>query len=705
MIAMQMAMLGAFGLDYLGLEIPILRQVVGFIYLTFLPGFILLRLLRVHRLGVAVTVLLSAGLSISFLMFSGFFINLILPLLNIGSPLSSLHVIISITILLNVLLIISYKTDKFYQYELPPLGISASSVYLMLLPVLSILGTYLVNFHNNNIVLLILIALIALIPVLVAFNKIAPELYPLALIVVALSLLFHRSLISMYLTGSDIHIEYYFHRLVVDNAYWNLDIPNNVNAMLSIVILPAVYSYFLNLDGAWIFKIVYSIIFSLVPLGLFCVYQHQIKSDKIAFFSVFFFMSFRTFFAEMFSLSRQEIAEFFLVLILFLMVQETINKNIRNTLLLIFGASLITSHYGLSYIYVILLIITFLFSLDIIRTSRIKLLNLSQFSLKKSTLNYFLAFYIIFILLWYINVSGSSAFNAIVGIGDHIYGNLFNEYFTPKNTDRNVLMAVGIVDPVISSAGREVFRVLQFISQFFIIIGFFKIIIYRENSRLKAEYFYLIVASFAILLLSLLPYTASTLNMTRIYHIALLAISPLFIVGGIFVIENLLKTIDFKNRLKQDHFILILVLGVLIPYYMFNTGFVFEMTKDSPTSMPLGMERMKNDNKTKSDFYADFIPEYDIYSARWYHENSNGKVYGDRDSARVLRSYGMTAQRIENPFRRVKPIEYNVYFRKLNICDNIVLYNKQKLNLSQVSPLTNRLSKVYSNDCGEIYKQ
>jgi len=128
MIAIQMAMFGAFGLEYMGLDIPIFRQVVGFIYLTFLPGIILLRLLRLHRLGVAVTVLLSVGMSISFIMFSGFFINLILPLLNIDSPLSSLHVIISITILLNVLFILSCKTDKFDQYELPPWRISASSV-------------------------------------------------------------------------------------------------------------------------------------------------------------------------------------------------------------------------------------------------------------------------------------------------------------------------------------------------------------------------------------------------------------------------------------------------------------------------------------------------------------------------------------------------------------------------------------------------
>lgn len=240
-VAINLAMLGSIGLDFIGLEIPILRQVVGFVYLTFVPGIIILRFLKLHRLSATETVLLSAGLSISFLMFSGFFLNTILSLLNIDSPLSLWNVVIFITSLLVVLGILSCKMDSFSQYEMPPLEIPRSAFYLMLLPILSIIGTYFVNFHNNNILLLILIVLIVFIPVLIAFNRITPELYPLAVFTIAISLLFHKSLISLYLTGSDINTEYYFYKLVVNNAYWDLNIYQNVNAMLSIVILPSVY--------------------------------------------------------------------------------------------------------------------------------------------------------------------------------------------------------------------------------------------------------------------------------------------------------------------------------------------------------------------------------------------------------------------------------------------------------------------------------
>ncbi len=705
--AIQLAMLGIIGMDFLGLEIPILRQVAGFVYLTFIPGVIILRLLKIHGLGGAETVLLSTGLSISFMMFGGFFLNTILSFLNIDSPLSFWNVVISMTVLVTILAILSCKIDGFKRDKLPPLKISRSALYLILLPVLSIVGTYFVNFQKNNILLLIMIVLLALIPVLVALKKIPSELYPLTIVVIAISLLFQRSLISIYLTGFDIHQEYYYHKLVVDNAYWNSKIPNNVNAMLSIVILPAVYSYFLKMDGAWVLKIVYPVIFSLVPLGLYCVYQRGIKSDKIAFYSVFFFMSFITFFSEMLSLARQEIAELFFVLVIFLMVQDTISKNIRNLLMLIFGVSLVTSHYGLSYIFFILIIIIYLFSTDLIKTLLTRWLILPEFFLKKKTLNFFMIFYIIFLILWYINVSESSAFNSIVKIGDHVISSIFTELLNTENRDINVLMAIGAADPIVHSFGREIHRALQFITQFFIIIGFFRIITQMKYFKLKAEYFYLIVASMGILVLSLLPFTAKTLNMSRIYHIVLLIISPLLIIGGIFVIE---KTINFKHKLKQDQVILILVVGLLIPYFLFMTGFVYEITNDSPTSMSLGMERMKNYNITKISFYNTYTPEQDVYSARWFSRRNNADkiIYADGNSElHVLYSYGMIhsdrVQGIGDPgnlnIDKIYP-SYYLYMDKFNVCDDHPF-----LNESIISPSFNSSSRIYSNGCGEIYEK
>jgi uncharacterized membrane protein len=710
MVAIQLMMVGSIGLDLMGMDIPILRQVVGFVYLTFVPGIILLRLLKIHRLGSVETVLLSTGLSISFLMFTGFFLNTILSFLRISSPLSFWHVLIFITGLVTLLSILSYKTDKFYLDESSPFKISRSALYLILLPTLSILGTYFINFQNNNIVLMILVILVALIPLLVVLNKIPSELYPLALFVISLSLLFGYSLISMYLTGWDIQQEYYYHKMVVNSGFWNPEIWSNLNAMLSIVILPALYSYFLKMDGAWVFKIVYPIIFSMIPVGLYRIYHRQINSDKTAFLSVFFFMSFETFFTEMLSLARQQIAELFFVLIFFLTVNNTLNKNTRNLLLIIFSASLVTSHYGLSYIYMIFIIFIYLFSIDLVKSSKIQRLKLPEFNLNKSTLYYFVGFYIIFTLLWYMNVSSSSNFNNIVNIGGHISNTIITDFFNPDTRNTDTLMAIGLKDPKFVSLGREVHIALQFITQFFIILGVLKIIIDREFLKIKAEYFYLCIASFGILLLSIiLPNFAASLNISRLYHITLFALSPLFVIGGLFVMQKSIKFFKIKNGIEISY--MILILGVMIPYFLFNSGIVYEITKDVPNSMFLGMERMRSDNKTKVDFYSMYIPEQDVFSARWYYENKNAdeRIYADYDSLHyVLVSYGMvlpsTGVQILRNIPRIIPLKYYLYLRKLNVCDDTILVGyRLRVNTSVISPLISNSMKVYSNGCGEIY--
>jgi uncharacterized membrane protein len=57
----QLVMLGLVGLSALGFGIPVLTQIVGFIYLTFIPGIIILRILRLHELGSVRTLLYSVG--------------------------------------------------------------------------------------------------------------------------------------------------------------------------------------------------------------------------------------------------------------------------------------------------------------------------------------------------------------------------------------------------------------------------------------------------------------------------------------------------------------------------------------------------------------------------------------------------------------------------------------------------------------------
>ena len=57
------------------LDVPVARQIIGFLYLTFIPGIIIIKLLKIDELDRLEMVLFSIGLSVAFLMLAGLSIN------------------------------------------------------------------------------------------------------------------------------------------------------------------------------------------------------------------------------------------------------------------------------------------------------------------------------------------------------------------------------------------------------------------------------------------------------------------------------------------------------------------------------------------------------------------------------------------------------------------------------------------------------
>jgi uncharacterized membrane protein len=340
-------------------NIPALRQILALAFLTIVPGLLILHILKLKKLRPIERIIFSVGLSIAFLMFIGLLSNALLPLIGISKPLSLLPLVITINISLLVLCALGYKINKDFTNPISlNLGdlLSPPALFLCLIPFLAIFATYLVNFYHTNILIMVLIVVIALVGLLIGFDRfIHKEFYPLAIFVIALSLLFHRSLLSMYVGGWDIQYEYHLCNAVEMNSIWDPATPGTLNSMLSLVILAPIYSITSNIDLTWVFKIVYPLLFSLVPLVLYYVFQKQ-TSAKIAFLASFFFISFLTSFAEMPTLARQEIAELFLVLMLLLMLDKDMDRMKRAFLFIIFSASLTVSHYGLTYIYMLCLI-------------------------------------------------------------------------------------------------------------------------------------------------------------------------------------------------------------------------------------------------------------------------------------------------------------------------------------------------------------
>lgn len=712
-LSIQLAMLGSIGIENIGLHIPFLRQFIGFIYLTFIPGFIILRILKLHELDSLETLLYAVGLSLASLMFSGLLLNTLYPLFGLSKPISLIQLLITISGVVILLCVICYKRDSdFFAESYINLKdiLSLPALFLYLLPFFTILGTYSVNYRNSNFLLMFMVVLIALIVFFIGFDIFIPKkFYSLAVFLISFSLLFHNALISNYIWGWDIHFEYYYSNLVLKNLIWNSAIYGNVNAMLSIVMLAPIYSIVTGLNLTWVLKIIYPLIFSLVPLGIYRIFQKQI-GDKIGFLSVFFCVSFFTFYTEMLALARQQIAELFLILIILLIIDKNMIKMKRSMLYIIFSFSIIVSHYGISYIFMVLLI--FVWSLFYLFT------KYKSNAIKGDINSKFVLLYVILTLAWYMYISNSSALSTIVHIGSQISDSVYNDFLNPVNVEsanqKERIEGAYIIMSQSISPLHEMGKYIHLISQFFMVVGITTVLLKHSRIKFENEYIAFSFGNFLILLASLsIPYFASSLNTTRLYQITLIFLAPFAVIGGITVF-NLISKIVLRSWNKHpDRSSLKIMFMFFILYFLFNSGFVYEITKDNPESISLSQETIKNyaNVEIKANFYTSFIPEQDYFSAMWLSRTRNYKMNLNIDLSRknnLFVSYGdqglySILTRSPNKIFRGSYI----YTGYLNNVDKIMVGPKYKRYwyISEISPFLEKSNKIYTNNASVIYKK
>lgn len=721
------------------LDIPFLRQTIGFLFLTLLPGLLILQNLKLDKLNTIETILYSVGLSVAFLMFTGFFMNTLYPPLGFSKPISTLPLMITVSIILLILFVINYLKNKDFSISIPVSEgelFSPPVLFLVLLPILAILGALLVTFYGTNAILLLLIILISLSVILATFDIIPTKLFPLTIFMIALALLLHRALVPFYLPNGDIHLEYYYYKLVETNSYWNQTISHVLNAMLSVVMLPTIYSKLLNIDGMWIFKIIYSLIFSLVPLALYQIYREQ-TTEKAAFLSTFFFMSMYGFFYRLPTICRQEIAELFYVLVIMLLLSKEMNRLKRSILFIIFGGSLAVSHYGLSYIFMLQIVIAMLLLYGM---ENVTIINLKenlynkfkkfrstnpivkelQTNPKNATLKNgitlsmtFVLLYFVFTLAWYMHISSSSTFNTIVNIGEHLCNSILSEFFNPTTREPEVLTALGIGAPI-KHYLSYINRPIHYATQFFIIVGLIRLITKYKEMKFEREYIAMLLVSSALIFACIIiPTFSQRLNTERTYHIALILVAPLCVLGGETVFRHIFK--PFKSiSLRRSTYAKILLI-ILVPYFLFNIGFVWDLAGEK-TTMPVGLERYKTgDDHDKAIFYISVIQKEDIFGAKWLGKNmiDDPIVYtGWSSKWYLLTPYAMIRRGGDMKYLGgQKDLKKNsfVFLRYFNVKENLILidYTAEGMVINKTTEISHQFfekNKIYSNGGSEIYR-
>jgi uncharacterized membrane protein len=347
------------------LNISFFRQILGLVFLSFVPGVLILCILKPDKLGLTEMFVLSMGLSISFVMFSGILINTIYPIFDYETPLSITSLVISLTMALLILAIFADLRGGFsflVNRDYPKLDIKDKTLFLILpiFPILSVLGMHLMNTTDNNTMLMALLFLIPgyVIFIAISHNQIPEKVYPPIIFLISISLVLLMGMRSSHIIGADVHNEYYIFLQTLSNERWIVLSHNILDSCLCISVLPTIYQSFLNINPEYLFKILYPFLFSIGPLVVYIISKKYIDSSY-AFLASVFFMSQLTFLGTAMS-PRTTVGILFFALSVMVLFHNGLDKVIKRLFFMIFALSCIFSHYSTTYIFFIVLFITFI---------------------------------------------------------------------------------------------------------------------------------------------------------------------------------------------------------------------------------------------------------------------------------------------------------------------------------------------------------
>jgi len=656
-------------LEQTGFHIPVIQVVNGFVLLTLIPGILLMRILRIHNINIIESMAYSVGLSLGIIMFSGAAINFVLPLIRIDQPLSLYPMLTTLVVEIASLAVFAWFRDRNYvnnivvRYNILP---SLNSVlFLLLLLVLVILGVKVSDLTGSNIILIICLLAIASIIVYAAFNStIQPGLFPIAIFIISLCLLYQTTLMSPYLVGTDIYVEYGYYLAVVKNGLWNYAVANPVNSCLSITVLAPYYSSLLGISGIWVFKAIYPLLFSLVPLMVYRFFRLQTGANR-AFFATIFLMIVPTFSLEMISLCRQQVAEIFFAASILLLVENRLNRIQKVTLLAVFLPCLAASHYTLGTIAVIYFIL--LLPTVFIMRSRL-FINIWEWittrtgeglphylrqprtgSLPMKLLLAVFAVFFIFTLIWYSVIASGVNLSTIIAVGHYQVISATQEFNSSVTQllsgspavqlgDREMLIrtALGLDFMDVSWQGR-LFRVFQYLSQLLLILGCLRLLLRPKGLKFVIEFVALSLIGSSILAACIfVPALAGFINTSRWYHINLIILAIYCILGAEFTWYYIQcarqKLIIRTDRTKLEDSLgsrKFVVLVLLVPYFLFTSGLIYEITgqrvtnvADTPYSIALSSYRLD---------LAGIMNEQDDAAARWLSERSSPQSQSSAD--------------------------------------------------------------------------
>lgn len=730
-------------------------NILSLISLLIIPGILSFLILKLIFKTFWETLVIIVGLSLSFLMFGGLFINQILPIFGIHDPLALMPTLISFDILFILFFILAFIRNRDLTLTMPKFNINKYtlmlSIPLLLFPVLATMGAISLNNGGSNIFTMIMLGGIGLyILVLTIFrDKVSQSLFPTSLYFIGLALLLMTSLRSWYITGHDIQTEYYVFQLTKTHNFWSVNLYRDAyNACLSITILPTILYNFLHFNDVYIYKFIFQLLFATCPVIVY-LFLKKYTSSLLAFISTIYFISFPTFYNDMPMLNRQEIGFIFFALMLLVLFHDSYSKKFKNILLIIFGFSIVVSHYSTNYVLLILLLFSYLiakFSNFALVKRYIGILKkrmtiLSKIKIgEKTYINIFvLVALLTFTFFWnnQFTKTGNNLGDTIdrithsfllksdndksVDISYSIFSfkkistrQLLDNYILQTINEAKVIKEGSFYDKNISKNYKTIplsqeiqpltsnylvsFRYLIFLinsltrqtsalfMQISVVLGIICIFLYRFSKKIDKEYLLLCISGFFLLIIFLsLPSISVEYGLLRLFQQLLM----------LFSLSIVIFTLIFAKYFKKKIFGII-VIGIPIFFFLTLTGFISTLTG--------GYYGQLNLNNSGLYYDAYYTKKQDVLSAHWLAISRDKSTVVQTDTTGFGKLNGLegiySLKEIFPPIIRKNSYVYLAQGNHaiVSIESNILIFS------SPQNFLNNNKNLIYNNGLTNIYK-
>ncbi|RBI60713.1 hypothetical protein DMJ13_17280 [halophilic archaeon] len=334
-----------------------IRVSIGLFFLGFFPGYLILQILTSNYGGVR-TFIYGVGISLVYNIMLVVVVNYSFQAVGVARPLAPEY--LGSATVGGIFILSSFVDRKNLNKNRPLVDLQTigpdevkAALFFISLILLAIVAAHLRNIGMVE-PMLALLFLLAITPLLISSKAVSQRVTPIAIYCVALAVLYHTTLITGHLWGWDIHVEFHSAKLIQNAGQWSPTASTETIQLLMITLLSTTISNVLGISLVTVFKAIYPILFSVLPVVVYSLSRNQFDSDQIATLAPFLPIFYYGFFKVI--PDKQAFGELYLVLLLTALLDTDLPSKHQRIFGILFITGLVLSHYAVSLLSIAFLI-------------------------------------------------------------------------------------------------------------------------------------------------------------------------------------------------------------------------------------------------------------------------------------------------------------------------------------------------------------